>query len=646
MIAGYPLLPDVFDEMVDAQGQVREHWAQLAAHLQSLGAEELQHRWEQAQRQIRSLGMTFNPQDETGEGSRPWELDAIPLVLTTEQWSTLDGAVAQRARLFERILDDIYGEQRLLIEKLVPPELVFMHPGFQTAYHGLPTAQNRRLVLFASDVARGPDGNWWVTSDRTRAPTGLGYLLENRIVTSRMLPAAFRQSHVLRLAGFFMTLRDTLHDLAARSRDNPRTVLWSQGTSSPSYFEDAYLARYLNVTLVESGDLAVRGNRLMLKTLGGLLPIEVAMRRVDDELCDPVELAADSTSGASGLVEVVRDGNVALANSLGSRIVESPAWLPFLPAICRRLLDEDLQIPSVATWWCGHDDARKYVLEHLDTLAIRPAFRMGTTPTLRADQMSKSERERLIATIERDPRNYVGQELVVRSTSPVWDGAKMTPWFTALRCFAVACDKRSFQVLPGGLARASSEPSELHNMRNVGQRSQDVWVVSQTPVEHVTLLGGQGKSLSLRRSGAELPSRVADNLFWLGRHVERADGTARLLRTLLARLTSDEDDDAVELPALLRMAVELGQIEPDYAVEELRRSLPPIETVLAETVFSEDAPRSLYSTIRHTLRYASTVRDRLSVDAFKIIHEAAAAGGAPMGRQSSADATDVLEKLQ
>ena len=645
LVAGYQAPSGYYDEMTLGPQRLRPHWQALMDHLDELGAAELQRRWEQAQRQLRDYGVTYNPQDETGEASRPWELDAVPLLLAQSQWSPLEKGLQQRARLFREILQDVYGKQTLLHNRIVPPQVLFDHPAFQPAYQGLHATKPDSLILYATDVGRSSDGRWWATGDRALAPTGLGYVLENRIVSSRMLPLAFRSSNVTRLARFFLAMRETLQQLAPRSQDNPQIALWTRGPQSASYFEDAYLARYLNFTLVEGGDLAVRQNRVMLKTLGGLLPVEVALRRVPDEECDPVELAEGSASGVAGLLEAVRHGNVALVNALGSQLVESPIWLPFLPAICRHLLGEELQLSSMATWWCGQREARQYVLQHLDQLTIRPAFRIRNAQAIQPRYLSRQERERLVAAIQAQPHQYVGQEQLRRSTAPVWTDGRLQPWHTAMRCFMVAEDD-GYRALPGGLARASSSPDDLESFMATGQRSQDVWVLSDEPVERISLLAPQGRAVVLRRSGTDLPSRVADHLFWLGRHVERADGAARLLRTLFVRLASDEEPDETEIPVLLRLLAEQGQVEPALVVEGLRQSLPDIETLLPESVFNELEPRSLRATIVKMIRLASVVRDRLSVDAWRILHQINTGSRRPALELGSMDATDVLEILE
>ncbi|MCC6511877.1 MAG: circularly permuted type 2 ATP-grasp protein [Pirellulaceae bacterium] len=625
-------------------GQLRPHYKMLVGHLDTLGVDSLKARWERAQRQISNDGVTFSTRDAGDAATRPWRLDAIPALLTEQQWSGISAGLIQRARLYEMILADLFTHRTILSDGLLPPEALFANPSFCPAYQNLNNKEQRYLQLFAADMARAPDGQWWVTGDRTRAPFGLGYLLENRIVTSRNLPVPFRKCRVQRLAPFFKVLRESLRDLAPRSKDNPRIVLWTKGPKSQSYAEDAYLARYLGYTLAEGDDLAVRENRVMLKTLGGLLPVEVLLRRLDDDDCDPVELADASGSGVSGLVEVLRCGEVSVANSLGSRVVESPIFLPYIANICRQRFGQDLLIPTVPTWWCGERESRDYVLANLNELLVRPAFRTFDSPATLPGQLSAAARATLIAELHARPWAFVAQQPLGRSTVPVWSEGNLQPWSFALRGF-VAEQNGEYVTLPSGLGRVASDPAALEQVMTAGELSQDVWVLSEKPVEDFTLLAPTKDNLALRRSGDDLPSRVADNLFWLGRNVERAEAQARLLRTALMRLTG-EREDVPEMPVLLRALAERGQIEPDYVIEELNQNLPEIAEMLPSSAFDERPAFSLRASIHEAVRIASTVRDRVALDLWRIVTRIEETSRAPKGRKADApEAIAMLDQL-
>ncbi len=607
----------VFDEAVDPLGQLRSGWRTLFDRLGGLKTADLERRVAQAQRQMNVDGVAFNPHDARNV-SRPWRLDPIPLVIERQEWALVARGLEQRARVTDLILLDLLGPQTLLHERVLPPELLFAHPRYFPAYHSLVPRPNKHLHLYAADLARGNDGQWVVTSDRTRAPFGLGYVLENRLITSRMLPSAFESCHVCRLAPFFMTLQDTLRSLASHRRENPRIALWTKGPTSRAYFEDAFLARYLGYTLVEGDDLAVRGNRVMLKTLGGLLPVEVLMRRVEDHACDPAELAGDTPYGIAGLLEVVRSGNVAISNSIGSCLSESPVLMAFIPRVCQHLLGEPLLLPSLPTWWCGEPDGLNYVLEHFDELVIRPAFRRDDEAPYCPATMSKGDKQALLDRVLALPTQFVGQSWINRSTAPVWDGGGLQAWSLALRTFLVAKGDH-YEALPGGLARvAPSAQVLIHNMTS-GEKSQDVWILAEQKVEAISLLTTSGGDIELTRGGAELPSRAADNLFWLGRNLERAEQLARLIRVTLQHITSQEDAQETLEPLVMACAkakqFELQADEPPpLAIEAFVRRL-------ASGMMSPSNSHSLRSVVEASEATASKVRDRIALDQLRIVRD-------------------------
>jgi uncharacterized circularly permuted ATP-grasp superfamily protein/uncharacterized alpha-E superfamily protein len=644
LFANYAATAGVYDEMFAAPGVVRPHWQRFAAAINQLGAHELTRRWDQARRLIHENGISYNAYGDTRDHARPWAFGALPLLVAADEWGVISASLQQRARLLNLVLADLYGPQKLLQQGLVPPELVFAHPGFLRSYHGQKLPSNNFLHLYAVDLARSADGNWWVMADRTETPSGAGYALENRIVSSRMLPQIFHNCQVERLAPFFIALRETLESLAPRQRDNPRIVLLTQGPTNPNYFEDAYLARYLGYTLVEGGDLTVRENRVLLKTLGGLLPVDVILRRLDSEYCDSLELRSDSVMGVAGLVEAARSGNVAIANALGSGLVESPAFLSILPRLSQELLGEDLKLPNVPTWWCGDSQSLDHVLANLDRLVISPAFRRRATESHERIHLDRLSREQLSDLIRARPLQYVAQERPPRSTAPIWNEGAMQPWHVAMRPFLVASGD-SYTTLPGGLTRASAASGPLEIAMTAGDKSKDTWVLAEGPVRVVSLLQPPGSPVELLRSGTGLPSRVADNLFWLGRQVERAECSARLLRTVLTRLSGELVFERIaEMPALLRALASQGQIEPGFVVEGIREQLPAVEAVLPASVFDDTQSGSLRSTIVQMHRVAGLVRDRMSVDMWRIINRVDQ-DFQPPRRSGAIDAADVLARL-
>ncbi len=640
----YTAPPGFYDELVDASGHVRPQWRRFRLLLGGVGQDEFMRRWDQSQSLLHENGIAFGAFGDPDSPPRPWLLDPFPLLIAAEQWRQVAAGLAQRARLLDRVLADLYGPQTLLTRGVVPAEVIFRHPGFLRACHGQRPAGSRFLSLYAADLARAPDGAWWVVHDRTEAPSGLGFALENRIVVSRMLPDIFHSCQVERLATYFIALRQTLAQSAPQHRDNPRIVLFSQGPGNPNFFEDAYIARYLGYTLVEGGDLAVRNGKVMLKTLGGLLPVDVILRRPNSDHCDPLELAADAPAGITGLQQAARDRTVAVANTLGSGLVESSVLMAFLPRCFDELLHEAPLLPNIATWWCGDAEARRFVLSNLDGLTIRRAFRVRGQELPFHRRLHQWSADELVAAIEAEPYAYVAQERVARSTAPVWSDGELKPAHIAMRSYVVAAGD-GFEVMQGGLVRVSQSPSPPDLPILSGEGSKDAWIISEQPVSQVSLLTQQSQMVELRRSGAELPSRVADNLFWVGRHIERAEAAARLLRTAIVRLTSETEFELLpELPMLLRALAEQGQIEPGYVVEGMSGVLPDLRQALPASVLNENEPGSLRFTVSQLFRAASLVRDRISIDSWRIIRRIDQQFR-PWPRYAGVDLTDLLTML-
>lgn len=617
----YAGIPKHYDEVVAGPGQPRPHWRRFAELTGALGKAEFGRRWEQARRLLEQNGLTYpDPSDPTGQ-RRPWELDPFPFVLPADEWRTIDAALKQRARLLNLILRDLYGSQQLLQRGLLPAELVYRHPGFRMSYSGQQPPLGQYLHFYAADLTRAPDGRWWVLADHTEAPSGVGFALENRLALSRMLPEVFRQCHVERLAPYFVEVRAELSKIAPQHHRDPRIVILTQEAGGHNYFEDAYVARYLGYSLVEAGDLAVRNNLVFMKTLGGLLPVDVLVRRPNSDECDPLELSERSAFGVSGLMNAAHSGRVAVANTLGSGLVESPVFMAFLPGLCQALLGEPLAMPGIATWWCGDAEAREHVLGQLDSLDVQHAYRRRGYEDTAAKRLANLGPEELAKKITDSPGDFIAQERVTRSTAPTWNDGEAKPAYVALRSFVVANDDE-FAVMPGGLTRVSSSLESLRLSLVEGHHSKDTWVLSDGPVAPITLLKRTDDDVPLRRGGADLPSRVAEQFFWLGRQAERAESLARLLRIVTLKLTSEADSASlVELPSLLRVLAEGGQIEPGFVVDEIRQQLPAIERVLPLSVFDDQQPHALRATVSKLAHLASMVRDRISLDTWRILRQ-------------------------
>jgi len=621
----YQSNPAFYDEMVASEGKIRSQWKPLMDSISAMGSEGLASRWQEGRRLLHDNGVTYNVYGDPRNTDRPWPLDPLPFVIDESEWVAIEAAVRQRATLLNALLADLYGPQRLLRKDLFPPELIFRHPGFLRPCCNVPVPGDIYLHHYSADLARSPDGQWWVIADRTQAPSGAGYALENRLVSQRVLPDVFRAAHVRRLADFFKSYREALRGLVQHHHDNPRVVLLTPGPYNETYFEHAFLARYLGYTLVEGGDLTVRDNSVFLKTLGGLLPVDLIMRRQDDSYCDPLELREDSVLGVPGLVQAVRAGNVAIVNALGSGLLESPAPAAFLPSLCKHLLSEELKMPTVATWWCGEEEPLSYVLENLARLVIKPTFQGSHRLPIFGAKLSAAERERLREEILQAPADYVAQEQVSLSTVPVWqEGGGLTPRHLVLRVYVVASEG-SYAVMPGGLSRITSSLDSLVASMQHGGGSKDTWVLSSGAVPQTTLLTGGSTSLEVSRATFDLPSRVADNLFWLGRYAERVESAVRVARAILVRLYQESDPaNAAGLEAGIRIMVALGHL-PTKLIAGNNGSAPDnrdavIEREMLAVIFDSEEKSSLGWMLNQLRRVAWLLRDRFSADAWRILN--------------------------
>jgi uncharacterized circularly permuted ATP-grasp superfamily protein/uncharacterized alpha-E superfamily protein len=650
--AGYPQTAAVYDEMSGEGGVLRPHWGPFIDSLSALGGKELAHRWRTARQRIRENGVTYNVYGDPLGMDRPWSLDPIPLVIPPSEWQLLEAGLIQRARLLNVILADLYGPQQLLHGGHIPPALVFANPAFWRPCHGVPVSGNTYLHLLAVDVARAPDGRWWVLSDRTQAPSGAGYALENRIVMAETFPDLFREFQVQRLAAFFHSFRDTLLRLSPTRRENPRVVLLTPGPYNETYFEHSYLARYLAVTLVQGGDLTVRDSRVFLQTLEGLKPVDVILRRVDDSYCDPIELRPDSFLGVAGLVEAVRAGNVAVANALGSGLIETSAFMPFLPGLSERMLGETLKLPAVATWWCGQPKGLRYVLDNQDFLVIKPAFPSKGMEPVFGGKLADDERLRLTARMQASPHEFVGQELVNLSTIPVWSEKGLTPRRVVLRLYLAAAGD-SWVVMPGGLARVSSSLDTPVVSMQRGGGSKDTWVLSDGPVDTLTLQRPRDEPVELNRGQtSDLPSRATDHIFWLGRYAERGEHLARVLRCILIRLTGEsgapETSEWEALKTLHDCVTPVDALAPMDTAQGHLDQWQEFEQGIFSQIFDDQRSGSLSGILNRAARAAANVRDRLSSDLLRIVSQYGAVARPPgdlaWGYVSAGEALAVLNR--
>ncbi len=626
-------IPDIrsYNEILTADKNIRPDWETFFSSLIKIGPKEIQHRNNDILRLLKENGVAYNIYNDPSGQSRPWELDPIPKIIAAKEWETINAGLIQRAKLFDLILKDIYGQQQLIRDGIIPQELIYLHPGFIRGCVNVSLPGTQHLILYAADMARGQDGRIWVISDRTQAPSGSGYALENRHAMSSVLPELFNNLQVKRLSPYFDALQSALMALAPNKTDNPRVVILTPGPDNETYFEHSYLAAYLGFTLVQGNDLIVKDNFVWLKTIEGLEKIDVILRRLDDNYCDPLELKSNSLLGVPGLMQVVRKKNVAIANPLGSSIVENAGLVPFLPAIARHLLKEELIMPSIATWWCGQPKEMQYVIDNLKRLVIRRIFRneAGTRSTIDGASLSEKETAELIAKIKANPHLYTGQEKIDFSSNPSWVNGEVKPSHALFRSFLVS-HNNSYIAMPGGLTRTNSAEDNFVISNQLGGISKDTWVLSSEDEQEQPL------TLQLKADNAQqafykksLPSHTAENLFWVGRYTERVIYNARLQRTVMQRILQsnkvlDMESESTEA-LLLQVVTKCTYSYPGFAEDEEEEKDKKVYeqpwAELTDILYNEKRNGSLSNNIRLLKNAVYSVRNFWAIDTWRVLRQ-------------------------
>ena len=637
-LLNYRAMPGVFDEMVLPSGELRPHWKTFGSFLAQCSDADLKQRNDSIQRLLADHGATYNIYDDALGTSRPWMLDLLPFIVAEQDWRRVQEGLDQRGRLLNAILLDLYGPQKLLRNGLLPPGIVQANPGFLRPVMGINPPGGKFIFSLGSDLVRDAGGTWRVLADRAQAPSGHGYTLENRIVMSNVYAEEFNASRVRRLANYFELKREMLRSLAPKHRHGDAGILMlTPGPYNETYFEHAFQARYLGFPLVEGADLTVRDRHAQLKTLEGLRRVEVMVRHVDDVFCDPLELNSGSLLGTPGLMEAWRSGNIALANGLGTGVIETPALHPFMPGLCRHILGEELKLPCVPTWWCGQRRELDMLMRDPDRWVVKPAFMRGSRDPIFIRDQEKEQKARLLDSIRAAPHEWVAQEVLSLSTTPTWNGSKMEPRSLVWRAFAIA-QGDGFATMPGGLARVSPEPQRwLVTMRS-GGISKDTWVLGDgtedTAFGH---LSQQPIVIRPARPPSGVPSRAADHLFWLGRYAERLELTIRMARVVMQRLASERGlVQSREAQSCVALMVEIGLLPT--GTTSLRDHL---QALLQDPKRDGSVPDLL-----GRLRYnASAARDRLSDDMWRLFNRLDRDARLPAGPFSLSAAQSALDTL-
>ena len=607
----------IYDETTIGK-DLKPEWKIILDNLNKIGLTDIQQRNKDLQKQLLDNGVTYNVYDGHLALQRSWNLDPIPWVINAQEWKTIEKGLMQRAELLNFILKDLYGKKELLKSGLLPHELIYCHKGFLRQCDNITFGNNYPLALYAADIDRGPDGRMWMVNDRTQAPSGMGYALENRSAMVQVLPDLFNSQRIRRISDFFQTYYHSLCQLAPNQKENPRIALLTPGEKNETFFEHAFLADYIGVNLVQGSDLLVKDSCVWIKTIHGLEQIDIIVRRVDDVFCDPLEFRSDSKLGVPGLLEAVRKGNVVLANPLGSGILENPGLIPFLGTICRKYLHEEPVLPTIATWWCGQPKEMGYVLTNLDTLLIKKIDRYTGSPTIIPTMLGKQELADLTARIKHEPYLYVGQEKVNFSAVPSLVHDELEARFAVLRCFAIA-SRTGYNVMPGGLTRSSPDKDRFVVSNQAGGISKDTWIIAEPEHPSSSLKSFIGKQNPVLKES--LTSRMAENLFWSGRYSERVLAALRLLKVALNYMMENASGDytTVVQERLLCALTELTMTYPGFIKGKENDPSIDIQREIYDLCQNEDRLGGLAFNLRNLVQSIQSAGGFLSNDAHRMV---------------------------
>ena len=621
LLNSYKKTINSYDEVIDHDGQVKPYWQSLFDTLESIGIEELELRNQEIINKLKENGVTYNVYNADNGGNRAWKLDPIPFLIHQKEWQNIEKGLKQRAHLLDLILKDIYGPQLLIKKNIIPAELVFDNSGFLQPCFDVKQKLQNQLLIYACDMARGPDGKMWLLDNRTQSPSGSGYTLENRTVMAKVFPELNKNIYRNRLSPYFIHLQQTVATLGNLSNENPNVVFLTPGADNETYFEHVYLSSYLGYTLVQGSDLLVRDGFVWLKSIDGLERVDVIIRRVDDEWCDPLELRQNSLLGVPGLLQVMRMGNVAVVNPPGASVVENYGMMAFMQNACKFLLDEPLQMNSVATWWCGQTKELNFVLSNLHRLIIKKANRKQGFKSLYGRQMSKEDLEKLRQMILKNPKDFVAQEEVSLSTTPSFIDGKLVPRFAAIRTFLVS-DGNDYKVMQGGLTRSSPVKDKFVISNQLGGLSKDTWIVTDTPTEHYERI--VIRKTSNNQHNNSLTSRNAENLFWVGRLFERTMALTSFLKIVLDRLNENVNDKAKKqqeyLVVLFKSITHLTKTYPGFAEEVDDSIFENPEPELFSLINNGKKAGSVAYDIQSFLRTSNQVSDKWNADTRRILN--------------------------
>lgn len=578
-----------YDEVFTSDLGVDENWDKLLDNLSNIGAKQLKDKQIEIDWLLAENGVTYNVYNDPKGLNRPWKLNIVPFIIQKKEWETIEKGIQQRSEVLNLLLNDIYGKRELIKKGIVPFEVIFSHRGFLRACDQIQYKTAKQLLIYSADLARGPDGRMWVVNDRTQAPSGMGYALENRLSINKVVPEVFGDINVEQPSSFFKDFNQLLLKAAPSNKENPTVVILTPGPHNETYFEHSYLSSFLGYPLVKGSDLVVRGGKLWMKSLKGLKQVDVVLRRVDDEFVDPLELREDSYLGVAGLMEVVRLQNVAIVNPVGSGILENPGLIPFMNSICKYFLNEELILPQIASWWCGQEKERKFVLEHLSTLVVKRIDRTHREHIYFGEFLTKEELKNLKVEILKEPYRFVAQENINFSTAPNFVDEHLEPRKIVCRTFSIA-KNNGYSVMPGGLVRVAAERSELLVSNQKGGTSKDFWVVSDKKQHNIQHYSWHKTTANPFTGINDVPSDTAENLFWSGRYLGRTIVTARYFRMVLNQMANvqfnDRKSESESLRILFQSVTNITSTFPGFTGENednaMQNPLKEIESVILD----------------------------------------------------------------
>ncbi|QXP79329.1 MULTISPECIES: circularly permuted type 2 ATP-grasp protein [Winogradskyella] len=577
-----------YDELLTSKMSIKDNWKTLTKNILNIGPENLAIKQTEINWLLAENGVTYNVYNDPNGLNRPWDLNIVPYIIHQNEWNQVEKGIQQRAEILNLVLKDLYGNRALLKNGIIPPEAIYAHSGFLRACDQIQYKSAKQLSIYAADLARGPDGRLWVVNDRTQAPSGMGYALENRFSTSKIIPELYTDINVAQPSNFFNDFNTLLQNSACTNVESPMVVILTPGPHNETYFEHSYLSSFLGYPLVKGNDLVVRHGKVWLKSLKGLKQIDVILRRIDDTFMDPLELREDSYLGVAGLLEAVRLQNVTIINPIGSGILENPALIPFMENICKYFLDEELILPQIASWWCGQEKERKHVLADLPSFVVKRIDKSHREHIYFCEFLDKKALKNLKKEILQYPYKFVAQEKISFSTAPNYIKNLLEPRKISCRTFAIAKDD-GYSVMPGGLVRVAPEREELFVSNQRGGTSKDFWVINDKPQPNLQNYSWSKTNSSPSIDINDVPSSTAENLFWSGRYIGRALITARYLRMVLSQMThaqyNDRKPESESLKILFQSITKITSTFPGFMTEDedvLKNPLNEIKDIIID----------------------------------------------------------------